>query len=211
MIKWELKEKYDVQDARYAELRNKHDGSVREAEQKVSELLAEKQRILVREFEGEDVDADRDAITQKIEAAEKDVDEAKSVRAAAYAYTTEKSREGRITVLDLTMDWNTNVIPEIREKELKPIVERMAEARADMYNALLDFYELTEAYASQHRELSELERRDSDSLRRTSYAVQQIEQEYNLPLAKLSEMDKIKQRRKLPDGIDRKATQKGGK
>lgn len=211
MIKWKLKEKYDVQDARFTELRSKHDGLVREAEQKVADLVAEKQRILVREFDGEDVTTDRTAVTKKIEAAEKALQEAKSVRDAAFAYATEKSREGRITVLDLTLDWNTNVIPEIREKELKPIVERMAEARADMYNALLDFYELTEAYASQHRELSELERRESDSLRRMSYGVHQIEQEYNLPLAKLPELTSIKQRRALPKGIDRKPTQKGAK
>lgn len=211
MIKWKMKEKYDVQDARFTELRHKHDGLVREAEQKVADLVAEKQRILVREFDGEDVAVDRAAVTKKIEVAEKAVQEAKSVRDAAFAYATEKSREGRITVLDLTMDWNDNLIPEIRKKELKPIIERMDAARADMYNALLDFYELTDAYASQYREISELERQESSSLRRMSYAVQQIEQEYNLPLAKLPEMTSIKKKRALPNGIHRKPTLKGGK
>ncbi|WP_339323226.1 hypothetical protein [Paenibacillus sp. FSL W8-0194] len=211
MINWELKSRYDVQDARFIELRNKHDGLVREAEQKVADLIAEKQRILVREFEGEDVAAERDAITQKIEAAEKDVDEAKSVRAAAYAYTTEKSREGRITVLDLTMDWNNNVIPEIREKELKPIVKRMDAARTEMYNALLDYYDLIDRYDHQRREVAELEQRDSHHLGRVSYGVQSIEQEYNLPLVTTSDMRMIKERRALPNGIARKPTEKGVK
>lgn len=211
MIKWELKEKYDRQDARFVELRSKHDGLVREAEKKVADLVAEKQRILIREFEGEDVASDRDAITKKIESAEKAVEEAKSVRAAAFAYSTEKAREGRINVLDLTMDWNKNYIPEIREKELKPIVERMEAARAEMYNALLDYFEMTDTYASEYREIRELERRDADSLRRVSYAVQEIEQEYNLPLVKLAEMNSVKQRRALPDGIERKPTKKGTK
>ncbi|GAB6927115.1 hypothetical protein JCM10914A_10980 [Paenibacillus sp. JCM 10914] len=211
MIKWELKEKFDKQDARFTELRSKHDGLVREAEQKVAELVAEKQQILIREFDGGDVTAERATITKEIETAEKAVQEAKSVRDAAFTYSTEKSREGRITALDLTMDWNNKVIPEIREKELKPIVERMEAARAAMYNALLDYYVLVDKYDSQRREVVELEQRDSDQCRRMSYAVHSIEQEYNLPLVTSADLTQIKRSRALPNGIERKPTEKGVK
>ncbi|GIO93539.1 hypothetical protein [Paenibacillus lactis] len=211
MIKWDLKERYDQQDSRFIELRNKHNGLVREAEQKVADLVAEKQRILIREFDGEDVAAERAAITEEIESAERAVQEAKSVRDAAFTYASEKSREGRITVLDLTMDWNNKVIPEIREKELKPIVERMDAARTEMYNALLDYYNLIDKYDQQRREVAELEQRDSHHLRRMSYGVQSIEQEYNLPLVTNTDLNQIKRRRALPNGIERKPTKKGGK
>ncbi|GGG08690.1 hypothetical protein GCM10010913_33060 [Paenibacillus aceti] len=187
------------------ELRAKHEASVKAAEDKLAEELAQKQELLRREFEeGVDLSAERAKSTAAIDKAEKAVQEAKELRDAAFAYTVEKSKEGRVKALDLALDWNENFINGVREKELAPIVGRLASARSDMYNALLDFYELVDKYDPLRREIAELEDRESNAERRTTRYITEIEQDYNLPLVKEMDIRNIKNRRELPDGIKRK-------
>jgi len=209
MIRWKLKEQYDVQNTKYMEMIKARDAKVREAEQKVADLVAKKTELLRREVaEGKDLSAERAATSAEIENAEKEVLEAKELRSAASAYVSEASQKGRISILDLTQDWNHKFIPEVREKEFAPILQRMSQAREEILNALLDFYELEDAYGDQRREIQELETRDANQRGRVSYAIHQIELDYNLPIKDIAyELNKIKKYRELPKGIDRKPTQ----
>ncbi|GAA0134732.1 hypothetical protein YSY43_15720 [Paenibacillus sp. YSY-4.3] len=208
MINWELKEKYDTQDVKFTELRAKHEASVKEAEEKLAVAVAHKQEILRREFEeSADLSAERAKSVTAVEKAEKALQEAKELSDAARTYIYEKSKEGRIKAIDLALDWNGNVVKEIREKELAPIVDRLTAAKSELYNALLDFYELTDKYEPLRKDVAELEDRESDAERRTKQHVVPIEQEYNLPFVSDLDVRNIKRERKLPEGFIRKPIQ----
>lgn len=209
MLKWDLKEKYDKQNEGLRAILSKHDGAVNDAESKLSELLAQKQELLRREFtEGRDLSADRSAVTSEIKAAEASLQEAKEMRSAASSFVASStSKPDSISILDLTMDWNENYMQTVRKTELGPIVQKMMTAREQYYNALLDFYELRDEYGRARSEMAELESRDANQGRRVSYSVSGVEEEYNLPLITADGQYKIKKYRQMPEGIERK---KGG-
>lgn len=161
MLKWELKEKFDVQDEKYREIKLRHDRIVEDAEQKVKDLISKKERTLREEFEsGEDKSAERATLIVQIEEAQKELAEVREMRVAAYHYATSKAQDGRITVRDLTVDWNTNYVPAVVEKELMPIIERMSKARDEYYNSLVDYCELLQEYSPLYDDTRERENKD---------------------------------------------------
>ncbi|MNJ45929.1 hypothetical protein D3C77_410450 [compost metagenome] len=83
----------------------------------------------------------------------------------------------------------------------------MTAAKSELYNALLDFYELTDKYEPLRKDVAELEDRESDAERRTKQHVVPIEQEYNLPFVSDRDIRNIKRERKLPEGFERRPIQ----
>lgn len=162
MLKWELKEKYDVQDEKYKEIMQGHDDLVKEAQQKVKSLLVQKEQLLVSEFEnGEDKSTERAALTAQIEKAKKELAEAQETRIAAHHFATSKAQDGRITVRDLTLDWVTNYVPLVQEQELTPIIERMKQARDAYYKTLVEYCEFMEEYSPIYEDTRARESKDA--------------------------------------------------
>lgn len=201
MIKWELKEKYLEQDEHYHEVTARYTKAAIDAGTHLRRLIAEKDQLLRDEFAGKDVAKEKQRVNAAIEDAKKAVKEAEEDRAKAYDFAREAALEGRITVRDLSVDWNTTFVPAVKEAELTPIVERMKAARADYLNACMDYLDLIDKYDSIYQETREMEIKDArpgDGL-----GIRPIAATSDMPWITDDDLYKINTRKALPTDVKR--------
>ncbi|GIP21061.1 hypothetical protein [Paenibacillus sp. J22TS3] len=202
MIKWELKEKYDKQDQRFHEIRARYDKAVIEAGTHLADLIAQKDAILRQEFQtGKDFSADKQRINAAIETAKEAKTQAEEDRAKAYEFATSASLDGRITIRDLTVDWNTNYAPMVRTKEFPAILERVKKARAEYLNGIIDYYDMVAKYEPAYLDMRQLEL--SDARPGDGIAVHQIVSESDLSLITSEDLHKVGVRKELPADVKR--------
>lgn len=202
MIKWDLKEKYEKQDERFQEVRDRYNSAVIMADTHLADLVAEKDAILRQEFQtGKDLSADKQRVSAAIEDAKKKKAQAEEDRSKAYEYSTSASLDGRITIRDLTMDWNSNYAPMVRAKEFSPILERIKRARAEYLNGIIDYYEMVAKYDPAYQEMRELEL--ADARPGDMIAVHQIASERDLALITSADLHKVGVDKELPPDVKR--------
>lgn len=205
MIKWTLKEAFEKQGEKYNVIRERYDQAVVEVGTRLADLKAEKDAILQAEFRtGEARTEEKARILQLIEAAEKELATKEAERLEAHRFADSGARAERITVRDLTLDWNGPHVQGIREKELTPIIERMAAARSEYYNSLLDWIELKDTYHFEQAEIHQMTYKDNANHPGDHRSVREVTSKADLPLITESEMYYLQSgNRVLPAGVER--------
>ncbi|MEM5668440.1 hypothetical protein AAHB59_05035 [Bacillus cereus] len=100
--------------------------------------------ILQREFAGEEVAAEKQEALDNIDKARAAVKVAEEEYSKANDYANEHLR-GKITLEDLTADWNGNMCPSIRGNEFADIQQRAHEGLKAYYEAVQDLMDLENA------------------------------------------------------------------
>ncbi|RED57172.1 hypothetical protein [Cohnella lupini] len=211
MIKFELKEAYEKQDARFAEIKARYQQAVIDAGTRLADLKSEQEELLRQEFStGADLSKEKAGVRVKIEEAERQLTAAETESRKANDYARDSAAEGRITVRNLVIEWNGKHRNKIRDIELDPIIERMSGARNAYLNAVLDYYEFDRMYSPVWVEMCDLERidiRPGDGL-----AVHKIATPADLPQITDDDLSYIEHYHKLPEGVERSTvTPTGGK
>ncbi|MFD0675285.1 MULTISPECIES: hypothetical protein [unclassified Paenibacillus] len=204
-MKWELREKYDVQDRQYQAIRDRYDRALIEAGTRLEDLKSEQGALLREEFRtGADMSAQKAKLRAKIDEAEKAKESTALERNQAYDYTRVAAGMDRITVRDLVLDWNGPYRSAVREAELTPVVERISAARSEYYNAVLDFYNLKDRYFSEYNTLHDMAYGDNKNHSGNHMYPHEIANEGDLSTITNEDLIHIQNRRTLPDGIERK-------
>ncbi|WP_373230374.1 hypothetical protein [Cohnella sp.] len=208
MIKFELREKYDAQDARFSEIRTRYEQKVKDAGTRLADLKAEQEALLRQEFStGKDLSADKERIRASIEEAVRALTSAEAESRQANDYARTASGEGRISVRDLTKEWNGPYRDQVREKELRPIADRMAAAREAYLNSVLDYYDLIDDYSDLYRVVRENASQDRQA---DGYLyAREIATLIDLPRITDDDLSYTSTRRQLPVGVNRISS--GGK
>lgn len=202
MIKWELKEKFERQDEKFHALRARYDQSVIEVGTRIADLKAEQTALLQTELTtGEAKPADKARLMQALEVAEKELATKEAERIEAHRFTNESAQVDRVTVRNLTLDWNGPYRQAVREQELTPIIERMSAARSEYYNAVLDWYELKDRYRDAYSDISTMTYDDNDNHPGDHRAASEITKTSDLPMINEEELYYLRQ--KLPVGVKR--------
>lgn len=201
-MKWELREKYDVQDRQYQAVRERYDRAVVEAGTRLQDLKSEQGALLREEFRtGADMSAAKAKLRAKIEQAEKEKEAAELERVQAYDYARAAAGIDRISVRDLVKDWNQNYRPAVREAELNPIVDKMAEARRLYLEAVLEFYRLRDTYSGLYNEMRDLSHADNANHPGNHLSVNSLVETSDLPLLTDAQLSFVGQQKKLPEEI----------
>ncbi|KQN97587.1 hypothetical protein [Paenibacillus sp. Leaf72] len=201
MIKWKLLDAFLEQDARHNEVVAGYQQRVSEAAGILTSNLAEMDKLMRREFEtGEDMGSKKAELRTKIAASNAAKSDAESELRAAYDFFRQAKESNRISVRDLTLDWNGPYRTEVQQKELQPIIDRMAAARLEYYSAVLDVYKLKDSYAHAQEEIKEKVRLDDKSRPGDHIYVHEIIDMSSLPLIRDEELMDISTNRKLPEG-----------
>jgi hypothetical protein len=204
MKKWDLYEKYTVQDARFHKLTEGYRLKVVEAYERVAEAKFTQSTLLKREFaEGIDLSADKATNREKLAEAERAHDAAQEDWRQANDYGRQASAVGRISVRDLVLDWNGPYKEAVQEGELQPILDRMAEAKTIYYNAVLDYYELMAEYSPMYNVIRELGYDDDKKRPGDHRYVCKIDEGKQFPNILHEDLVYIEDRRQLPEGIKR--------
>jgi hypothetical protein len=211
VIKFELREKYEQQDARFTEIKARYHQSVIDAGTRLADLKSEQEALLRQEFStGADLSGDKARVREKIEEAERALATAQTESRQANDFAQTASGEGRISSRDLVVEWNGKYRTSIRDQELQPIVARMAAAREAYLNTALDYHEFAAQYETAYQELRDIEYRDKrpgDGL-----SVHAIASPLDLPQITDDDLSYIEHYRKLPNGVGRTTmTPTGGK
>lgn len=202
MVHWTLKEKFDQQDVKFQHIRDRYDKTVIAAGTHLADVKAEQEAILRREFQtGDDLSGEKSKIREKITDAEQALMAAEMERAKANEYVRAASGEDRITTRALILDWNGAYRNNVRDIELKPILERAQAARDAYYNAVLDYHELVAEYSYQYEEVRELAYGD----RTDGYymSAHKVATEADFVAITNADLILIGEQKKLPDGVKR--------
>lgn len=199
MLAWDKYQEYLKQDERFHQMRERYAQVERDAGTAVQDLVSELDALIKREIQtGDDLSAEKEKIRKKLVEAEKVFDRAKEERHKAYTFIADESAKDRITVLDIVLDWNNVYRPMVREQQLNPIIERMEKARAEYYNAVLDYHDLRDEYHNFYHEIK-------DKTRNTGYFANSIVELTDLPRINEEDLSNLQNYRKLPHGIERKS------
>ncbi len=207
MITWKKHEEYLQQGGRFKAVQERYDKAVRDAGEHVQNCKQEMDAILKREFQtGDDLSAEKVKARKKIEDAEKSLEAAHTERVKAYDFVHKESAIDKITVVDLIKDWNSVYRPMVRDERVKPIVERMANARSEYLNAVMDYYDLIEEYQFSYSEFKEMVNdhyrihgHDGSGMLHPNEIVSLAD----LPQITDEELFNLKERKKMPNGVKR--------
>ncbi|QIW18314.1 hypothetical protein [Bacillus thuringiensis] len=136
---WELLGKYETQGEAAHEMQKRYRQKVEAAKERVVEATVKYEVILQKEFSGESVVAEKKKALADIDVANAAVKIAKDELNKAYDYSNKYIR-GKVTLKDLADDFRMNIAPQIREKEVQPIVDRAERALYAYYEALAEFH-----------------------------------------------------------------------
>ncbi|PGE11501.1 hypothetical protein COM64_27770 [Bacillus toyonensis] len=137
---WELLGKYETQGEAAHEMQQRYIQKVEDAKEKAVEATVKYEVILQKEFAGGSVVAEKTKALADIDTANAAVKIAKDELNKAYDYSN-KYIHGKVTLKDLADDFRTNIAPQIREKEVQPIIDRAGKALYAYYEALAEFHE----------------------------------------------------------------------
>jgi chromosome segregation ATPase len=214
LITWQKYEEFKAQDSKHHEIREKYTKKARDAGQRVEDLKAELGAILTREFrEGKNLTAEKEKKRKEMEQAEKEYGEALEEKQKALEFTRTEAESDRITIRDLILDWNRHFVTEVREKELSKIVDRMAKAREEYYNAITDFKELKDKYHPLHSHFKEKVREyyKAGADPGNHLMVNSVAETSDLPMITDDELYSIQTYNRWPSGVERKPLKKEGK
>lgn len=145
-MKWELYDKYKVQDKDAQEFKAKYQQKVQDAKESVTAAVEAYEAILQREFAGEAVATEKKKALENIaksKAALKVVEEEAS---KAYTYASE-NLAGKISIQDLANDWYGNIRPSLRQERVAVIAQQAQDGLQAYYSAVQDLMRLNDEYA----------------------------------------------------------------
>lgn len=192
-LHWKLFEKYKEQQKTRKELREKKRRERDEAWEHLQKTADKYEEMLYREFQGDDV-------TEEKKDAKEKADEAREIFESAL----EKQRNGddqedteTITSKDLISDWNENILPSVKDKQMKSVLDKMNAARYSYCEALKDYYLLNNESREKLDEVSRLE--FARAMENGDFQdIKQLSQEDELPLIRQHHLDHIAYEYKLP-------------
>lgn len=199
MIKWKLQEQFLNQEKRYDEVKERYEKAIVTAKTHLRGLNARKEQILQEEFLGKDVTQEKQQIREQIEAAEKQVQEAEEERNKMYVFVHESSLKDRVSIRDLSVDWNMTYRTEVREAELTPIIKRMEKARSEYLNSLMDYNELINRYREAYKWMQTKEyedRRPGDGI-----SINNVATPRDLPQITEEDLYNVSDRWELPSDV----------
>ncbi|ATY84795.1 hypothetical protein CVV65_07550 [Kyrpidia spormannii] len=130
-----------------------------DAGQRVEDLKAQLQATIADEFRsGKDATTAKNKLKDDISSAEKDFALAKAEYEECLRYTTEKRQSSGVTAEDVLRSYRDEFVPSVWEGEVKPILDRMAQARAEYLNSLMDLREKEREYAPLRTQMYDLSR-----------------------------------------------------
>jgi hypothetical protein len=157
MKKWELfeKKKSGVR-ADLVEVKERYNAKVEKAKEDLVAAHSELESVLRSEFKGgKELLAEKLAARSKVANSEEALQDAEAEQVKASEYVMQETLKDRVDFPDLVNDWNNSYVPSVREEELNPIIERIAKARAEYLNGIVDYYELKRKYKGLHFEISQ--------------------------------------------------------
>ncbi|EEK48049.1 hypothetical protein ABE42_28720 [Bacillus thuringiensis] len=143
-VEWKLHEEFKKQDKKALEFIAEYQQKVQAAKENVTAATVAYEAILQREFAGEEVAAEKQEALDNIDKGRAAVKVAEEEHSKANDYANEHLR-GKITLEDLTADWNGNMRPSIRGNEFADIKQRAHEGLKAYYEAVQDLIALENA------------------------------------------------------------------
>lgn len=149
-IKWDLMEKLrNQQKARQEKIQERRQ-ALRDAQERLTRATNQGEQVWFRQSRGEDVGEDG-------KQAETELNQAREAYQAAFNDLQRPVEvEEEITPDALAKDWNENILPKIREKQITPITEKMKEARYNYLKALQDYSSTVNTYNEDYNQASNL-------------------------------------------------------
>lgn len=149
-IKWELMEKLRNQQKARQEKFEERRKTFEEAQERLRNATNQNQQIWFRQSRGEDVGEDS-------KQAETELNEAREGYQSALTHLQSPIQdEEEINSDTLAKDWNENILPKIKEEHIKPITDKMKEARYNYLKALHDYSSTINAYNEDYNQASNL-------------------------------------------------------
>ncbi|PEQ52357.1 MULTISPECIES: hypothetical protein [Bacillus] len=153
-MKWELYNKFRVQDKEANEFIATYQEKVQAAKEKVTVATKAYETILQREFSGEDVAAEKQKALDNIEKAQAAVKVAEGEHSKAHEYAI-ANLSGTITLDDLVDDWRNNVVPTVRREKVDPLRQKAQQGLADYYAAIQEILRIEDDHTWVREHLNE--------------------------------------------------------
>lgn len=149
-IKWDLMEKLRGQQKARQEKFEERRKTFEEAQEKLRNATNQNEQIWFRQARGEDVGEDA-------KQTESELNEAREAYQSALTNLQSPiEAEEEITPETLAKDWNDNILPRIKEKQIKPLTDKMIKARYHYLKALQDYSSTINAYNEDYNQASNL-------------------------------------------------------
>ncbi|HEX7064380.1 MAG TPA: hypothetical protein VF199_04870 [Bacillales bacterium] len=149
-IKWDLMEKLRSQQKNRQEQFEERRKRFEEAQERLRNATNQHEQIWFRQARGENVG-------EEGKQAETELNEARDAYQSALTdLQSPVEAEEEITPDALAKDWNENVLPRIKEEHIKPITDKMKEARYHYLKALHDYSSTVNAYNEDYNQASNL-------------------------------------------------------
>lgn len=153
-MKWELYDKFMVQDKRANEFTAAYQEKAQAAKEKVTAATKAYETILQREFSGDDVAVEKQKALDNIEKARAAVKIAEEEHSKAHTYAV-ANLAGTITLDDLADDWRNNVVPTVRREDVDPLRQKAQKGLADYYAAIQDILRIEDDHRRVREHLNE--------------------------------------------------------
>ncbi|MBK5507059.1 hypothetical protein [Bacillus sp. TH12] len=153
-MKWELYNKFRVQDKEANEFIATYQEKVHTAKEGVTNATKAYETILQREFSGEDVTVEKQKALDNIERAQAAVKVAEGEHSKAHEYAI-ANLSGTITLDDLVDDWRNNVVPTVRREEVDPLRQKAQKGLADYYAAIQEMLHIEDDHTWVREHLNE--------------------------------------------------------
>ncbi|RBP29583.1 MULTISPECIES: hypothetical protein [Bacillus] len=153
-MKWELYNKFRVQDKEANEFIATYQEKVQAAKEKVTVAAKAYETILQREFSGEDVPAEKQKALDNIEKVQATVKVAEGEHSKAHEYAI-ANLSGTITLDDLVNDWRNNVVPTVRREKVDPLRQKAQQGLEDYYAAVHEILRIEDDHTWVREQLNE--------------------------------------------------------
>ncbi|KIQ89865.1 hypothetical protein RW25_05450 [Bacillus sp. L_1B0_8] len=153
-MKWDLYNKFRVQDKEANEFIATYQEKVQAAKEKVTVATKAYETTLQREFSGEDVSTEKQRALDNIEKAQAAVKVAEGEHSKAHEYAI-ANLSGTITLDDLVGDWRNNVVPTVRREKVDPLRQKAQQGLADYYDAIQEILRIEDDHMWVREHLNE--------------------------------------------------------
>lgn len=157
LMRWDGKTRWLSKNTKENEFDTKYKKAVAEAKESVEKSTENYEAILLQEFAGDDVVADKKKALVSIEKANKILKIAEDELKKAEEYSSVNLRDN-MTIDELADSW-WQYRAEVRATQLAPIIERQRNALKEFYESLIEYEKFADKYEEDHKWASDLTRR----------------------------------------------------
>jgi chromosome segregation ATPase len=158
MVKvWTKLEEQKQQAGLFQEKIQHYKNQVVEAQAKLESLQTDYDQKVDAELKnGVDHSVQKNQLRKDIRDAKDEVEFAEQEELKMLAHVQDEFNKVKITHEDLVMDYKDNFRPSVFEVEVKPLFDRLEQAKADYFNALFDIFDKGSEYESLSSEAREI-------------------------------------------------------